>query len=192
MSVVVVINFLYIFWDLALNYSVYSLLTLFYLCVLQIPIFKLDLVKKYENAPKEMIRCCKKVIYLSLEICYYAVFIPVYFSMKYSPFLNIYAICIYGFVAWLNCSIYLFGFVYYKKSPEFYFQAKLSGAWKQFDLNNLNNNNNKKVKAWNYITYDKDSIVEYNNKYYIGLDDKNKSKPDDVYANYFYVIFTNI
>lgn len=52
-------NILYIFWDLMLNYSVYSLLPLFYLSLLQIPMFRLDIDKRYENAPKEMMRSFK-------------------------------------------------------------------------------------------------------------------------------------
>lgn len=53
------INVLYVFWDLILNYSVYSLLPLFYFSLLHVPIFRLDNEKRYENASKEMMRSIK-------------------------------------------------------------------------------------------------------------------------------------
>jgi hypothetical protein len=53
------VNVLYIFWDLVLNYTVYSLLPLFYLSLLQIPMFRIDMDKRYENASKEMMRSFK-------------------------------------------------------------------------------------------------------------------------------------
>ena len=58
----VALNVLYIFWDLILNYSVYSLLPLFYFSLLYIPMFRLDVDKRYENASKEMMRCLKSKI----------------------------------------------------------------------------------------------------------------------------------
>lgn len=54
-----IVNVIYVFWDLLMNYSVYSLLPLFYFSLLQIPMFKLDSDKKYENATKEMTRSFK-------------------------------------------------------------------------------------------------------------------------------------
>lgn len=134
------LNVLYIFWDLILNYSIYSLLPLFYLSLLQIPIFKIDAEKRYENAPKEMMRCFKsniiiiiiiEVSFLSLEVCYYGIFIPVFFSMKYSPFLNMFAIFIYTMFTWINCSVLLFAYHYYKKSAEFHFHTKIYGDWRK-------------------------------------------------------------
>lgn len=70
-------------------------------------------------------------MYLSLEVCYYGIFIPVLFSMKYSPFLNMFAVFIYTVFTWVNCSILLFAFYYYKKSAEFHYHAKIFGIWKQ-------------------------------------------------------------
>lgn len=93
--------------------------------------FKMDSTKRYENAPKEMIRFFKKVMYLSLEVCYYAIFIPVFFSMKNSPFLNVHAIFIYTIFTWANLMSLLFAYNFYKKSAEFHFHAKVYGYWKR-------------------------------------------------------------
>ena len=139
------INVLYIFWDLILNYSVYSLLPLFYFSLLHVPIFRLDGEKRYENASTEMMRTIKskkyyfkkilinflEVTFLSLEVCYYGIFIPVFFSMKFSPFLNMFAVFIYTIFTWINCALFLFAFYYYKKSAEFHFHTKIYGSWKR-------------------------------------------------------------
>ena len=62
----VIFDVIYIFWDMLLNYSIYTLLPLFYVSFLQIPIFRID-TERYENAAKEMMRCIKsknfKIIY---------------------------------------------------------------------------------------------------------------------------------
>ena len=68
-------------------------------------------------------------MFLSLEVCYYGIFIPVFFSMKYSPFLNMYAIFIYTIFTLINSLILLFAFFYYKRSVEFYFHTKIFGKW---------------------------------------------------------------
>ena len=57
----IILNIIYIFWDLLLNYSLYSLLPLFYF-ILQVPMFNLDFEKRYESATKEMIRSIKSKI----------------------------------------------------------------------------------------------------------------------------------
>jgi Putative transmembrane protein len=93
--------------------------------------FKLDSAKRYENAPKEMIRFFKKVLYLSLEVCYYCIFIPVFFSMKNSPYLNFSAIFIYTIFTWVNIIALLFAYGFYKKSAELHFHAKVYGFWKK-------------------------------------------------------------
>jgi hypothetical protein len=70
-------------------------------------------------------------MYLSLEVCYYGIFIPVFFSMKYSPFLNMYAILIYTLFTIINCLLILFAYSFYRRSAEFYFHSKLFGMWKR-------------------------------------------------------------
>jgi hypothetical protein len=135
--VIGLINIIYISLDLLSKYSIYSLMPLFYMMLLQLPMFKFDSGKRYENAPKEMIRMLKKVMYISLETCYYGIFIPVFYSMKFSPYLNMSAIFIYTIFTWLNLCFYLFGFHYYKKSAEFYFAAKTYGGWKRVKRSEL-------------------------------------------------------
>ncbi len=43
------------------------------------------------------------------------------------------------------------------------------------------------MKEWVYQPYEKDQIVEHRGKYYIAVEDKNLSEPNDVYANWLYV-----
>jgi hypothetical protein len=93
--------------------------------------FLLDASKRYENAPKEMNRFFKKSIYLSLEVCYYGICIPIFFSMKNSPYLNLYAILIYSLFTCANLMALLFSYGFYKKSAEFHFHAKVYGYWKR-------------------------------------------------------------
>jgi hypothetical protein len=78
------------------------------------------------------------VSYLSLEVCYYGIFIPVFFSIKYSPFFNAFAIFVYTIFAWINGSVLLFAFNYYKKSAEFHFYAKTYGNWRRIKKNEIN------------------------------------------------------
>jgi membrane-associated HD superfamily phosphohydrolase len=59
---ILIIDVIYIFINLLLNYSIYTLLPLFYVSLLQIPIFRVD-TERYENAAKEMMRCVKSKIY---------------------------------------------------------------------------------------------------------------------------------
>lgn len=45
------------------------------------------------------------------------------------------------------------------------------------------------MKEWVYQPYEKDQIVEHRGKYYVAVEDKNLSEPNDVYANWLYVFF---
>ncbi len=45
------------------------------------------------------------------------------------------------------------------------------------------------MKEWVYQPYEKDQIVEHRGKYYLAVEDKNLSEPNDVYANWLYVFF---
>lgn len=182
------INVLYIFWDLIINYSIYSLLPLFYLSLLQIPIFLFDGNKHYESPSKEMIRMIKKVCYLSVEMCYYGIFIPVFFSVKYSPFFNAFAIFIYTIFALINAAIFLFSFHYYKKSAEFHYYILSVGHWKKISKSEIQADKLSKVKLWSNLThYDRDAIVEYKGKYYIGIEERNFIEPNNIYVNWLYV-----
>jgi hypothetical protein len=105
--------------------------------VVQYPLFKIDSNKRYESVSKEMLRCFKskkninlEILYLSLETCYYGIFIPVYFSLKLSPYFNIFALVIYFLFSWINCNVFMFAYLYYKRSAEFYFHTKIFGHWK--------------------------------------------------------------
>ena len=101
--------------------------------------FILDSSKRYENAPKEMTRFFKKVVYLSLEVCYYGICIPIFFSMKNSPFLNVYAIIIYSIFTCGNMMALLFAYGFYKKSAEFHFHAKVYGNWRRLKKDEISN-----------------------------------------------------
>ena len=81
-----------------------------------------------------MNRFFKKTIYLSLEVCYYSICIPIFFSIRNSPYLNVYAIVIYSLFTCANLMVILFAYGFYKKSAELHFHAKVYGFWKR--LNN--------------------------------------------------------
>jgi hypothetical protein len=51
--------------------------------------------------------------------------------MKYSPFLNIFAIFLYTIFTWINCANMLIAHNYYKKSAELHFHTKTYGNWKK-------------------------------------------------------------
>lgn len=136
----VMLNSLMFLWSLLNSYNLYSFLSLFYMFFLQIPIFWLEKDKRYKNPIKEMTRGFKsiiniitriEIIYLSVEICYYAIFIPVLFSMKFSTYLNLSSIFIYTIFTWINVFFILFAYHYYKKSAEMHFQTKFLGSWKK-------------------------------------------------------------
>ena len=60
----ILIDIAYVFYDLIINYSIYSLLPLFYFTIFQLPIFIFDSDKRYEHPPKELIHIIKKILYL--------------------------------------------------------------------------------------------------------------------------------
>ena len=91
--------------------------------------FRFDFSKRYENAPREMIKYFKKVIYISLEVCYYCILIPVFFSMKNSPYLNVLSIFIYTIFTYGNIFAVLIAYGFFKKSAEFHFHTKVYGFW---------------------------------------------------------------
>jgi hypothetical protein len=78
-----------------------------------------------------------EVSFFSLEVCYYGIFIPVFFSMKYSPFLNMLAIFIYTIFTWVNLAFMILAFLYYKKSGEFHFHSKIYGSWKSISKSEI-------------------------------------------------------
>jgi len=45
----------------------------------------------------------------------------------------------------------------------------------------------RKIKSWISQIYEKDSIVEYKDYYYIALEERNYVEPDDLFANFIYV-----
>lgn len=47
----------------------------------------------------------------------------------------------------------------------------------------------RKIKSWIFQIYEKDSIVEYKDKYYIALEERNYVEPDNLYANWLYVTY---
>lgn len=47
------------------------------------------------------------------------------------------------------------------------------------------------MKDWVYQPYEKDQIVEHRGKYYIAVEEKNLSEPNDVYANWLYVFLNS-
>ena len=99
--------------------------------MLQIPMFRFDFSKRYENAPREMLRYLKKAIYISLEVCYFCILIPVFFSMKNSPYLNVLTIFIYSIFTCGNIFAFLIAYGFYKKSAEFHFHVKVYGFWRK-------------------------------------------------------------
>jgi len=42
-----------------------------------------------------------------------------------------------------------------------------------------------------YQAYEKDSIVEYKGKYFIGEDERNYVEPDNIYTKWLYILFSN-
>lgn len=188
----IILNTLYVFYDLIQKYSIYSLLPLFYLVLLQIPIFIFDNEKRYEKPPKEMIRTFKKIIYLSLEVCYYGIFIPVFFAVKNNHFFNAFAILIYTFFAWINLFVFLLAGNYFKKCGELHFYTISAGNWKKITKQEMTFDQFSKVKLWNGTQYyEKGAIVEYKEKYYIGLEEKNYVEPNNFYMGILYWLFMN-
>lgn len=186
----VVVNVLYIFYDLIVDYSIYSLLPLFYFTLFQIPIFFFDKEKRYEHPSKELIHMIKKILYLSLEVCYYAIFMPVFFAMKNNHFFNAFALYVYTFFAWINAFMFLFSFNYFKKSAEFHFYSTSAGNWKKITKKEMTTEQFSKIKVWDSLqNYEKNSIVEYKGKYYIGLEDKNYVEPNNLYMGILYKLF---
>ncbi len=47
----------------------------------------------------------------------------------------------------------------------------------------------RKIKSWNFIPYEKDTIVEHDGKFYIGVEERNFVEPNDLYTNWLYVLF---
>lgn len=146
-NALLVINSLLFLWKLLNSYNLYSFLSLFYMFFLQIPIFWFDRDKRYEHPVKELTRGIKsiiicylfsiEIIYISVEICYYAIFIPVLFSMKFSTYLNLSSIFIYTIFTWINIFFILFAYNYYKRSAELHFQTKFLGYWKKIKKNQI-------------------------------------------------------
>lgn len=181
--VILSVDIIYIFYDLIVNYTIYSLLPLFYFTLLQIPIFIFDNEKRYQNAHKELIRMIKKAAYFSLEICYYAIFIPIFFAMKNNRFFNSYAICIYILFSLMNSANFIFAFNYYKKSAELFYYTLSTGNWKRISKNELTQEEIAKVKTWvNSQQYEKGVIVEYKENYYIACEEKNFIEPNNIYS----------
>jgi hypothetical protein len=99
--------------------------------------FWFDKEKRYANPVKEfsfslkskqMLK--KEIVYFSLELCYYSIFIPALFSKRYNIYLNQFALLFFSIFTFLNSFILLSGYMFYKKSAEFHFQAKILGGWK--------------------------------------------------------------
>ena len=185
-----IIDITYILYDLLINYSLYIFLSLFYYSLLQIPIFSFDSHIKYEIPPKEIIRMINIIGYYSVEYCYYAIFVPVFFSVKNNIFFNVYAIIFYIIFALINSFFFRLSFYYYKKSAEFHFYVLATGMWKKILKKDLTKEQLSKVKLWiNNQHYEKDSIVEYKGKYYIGIEEKNFVEPNNIYMGWLYKLF---
>ena len=186
----ILIDIAYVFYDLIINYSIYSLLPLFYFTIFQLPIFIFDSDKRYEHPPKELIHIIKKILYLSLEVCYYAIFIPVFFAVKNSPFFNAFAIYLYTFFAWVNAFMFLFAFNYFKKSAEFHFYTTSAGNWKKITKKEMTPEQFATIKVWASLQhYEKNDVVEYKGKYYVGLEEKNYVEPNNFYMGILYRMF---
>ena len=187
-----IIDIIYILYDLIINYSLYIFLSLFYCSILQIPIFSFDDHIKYETQPKEIIRMINVIGYYSVEYCYYAIFVPVFFSVKNNIFFNVYAIIFYILFALINSFLFRLSFYYYKKSGEFHFYVLTTGIWKKVLKKDLSKEQLSEVKVWiNNQHYEKDSIVEYKGKYYIGMEEKNFVEPNNIYMGWLYKLFIN-
>ncbi len=106
--------------------------------MLQFPLFRFDFSKRYENAPWEMVRYFKKYLYISLEVCYFCILIPVFFSMKNSPYLNVFSIFIYSIFTFANIFSILLAYGFFKKSAEFHFHTKVYGFWKRIKKDEIN------------------------------------------------------
>ena len=185
------LNVIYIFCCLVSIYSIYNMLPLFaLLIIIELPLFIFDNKKKYENPPKEMFRIMKKVIYLSIEFCYYTIYIPVLFSIKKNFFFNANAIFIYTILTWIDSFLFLFSFNYFKISTEFHFYILSTGDWKNIKKSEIGNENINKIKIWreNQL-YEKGNIIEYKDKYYIALEDKNIVEPNNLYMMWMYKMF---
>jgi hypothetical protein len=106
--------------------------------------FWFDKEKRYANPVREFSFSLKsiaslktEIVYFSLELCYYCIFVPALFSKRYNIYLNQFSMLFFSIFTFLNSFILLSGYVFYKKSAEFHFQSKILGGWKPVKENNI-------------------------------------------------------
>ena len=108
------------------------------------PMFWFDKEKRYANPVREFSFSLKsknllkkEIIYFSLELCYYCIFIPALFSKRNYIYLNQLAMLFFSSLTFLTSFILISGYVFYKKSAEFHFQSRILGGWKNIIESNI-------------------------------------------------------
>mmetsp|Transcript_6069 Transcript_6069/g.6295 ORF Transcript_6069/g.6295 Transcript_6069/m.6295 type:complete len:359 (+) Transcript_6069:7-1083(+) len=181
---------IYLLVCLFLSNSFFHLMTLFMVAILQIPLLRIfpNKEKRYEGAPQELLFNGKKILFLSAELVYYNICIPMIFSQKNNVFINTKALITYSIIIFLHAVLILFSYSYYKNSADFHIYCKMMGCWKK-----INPPESVKLKAsnWSLGVYEKSVVVKYKNSFYQGMEEKNVGEPVDYNMVMLYTIFIN-
>lgn len=74
-----------------------------------------------------------EILFLSAELVYYNICIPMIFSQKNNVFINTKALITYSVIIFLHAVLILFSYTYYKNSADFHIYCKMMGCWKKIN-----------------------------------------------------------
>lgn len=76
-----------------------------------------------------------EIIYLSAELVYYSICIPMLFSQKNNVYINSKTLIVYSIIIFIHALLLQFSFFYKKNCANFHVYCKLMGKWRKIVIN---------------------------------------------------------